>query len=97
MTAKKYTKERDARAKLLFCQSKPIAFLPFSFTSPSSLLKLPTNFYLLRACGGKKGIRFGSKELNTKLFAQEGRRDVFFLCQGMQEKVMKQRIVKSPS
>ena len=41
MTAKKCTKKRDARAKLLFCQSKPIAFLPFSLTSPSSLLKLP--------------------------------------------------------
>ena len=24
-----------------FCQSKPIAFLPFLLTSPSSLLKLP--------------------------------------------------------
>ena len=34
-------KKRDARAKLLFCQSKPIAFLPFSLPSPSSLLKLP--------------------------------------------------------
>ena len=31
----------DARAKLLFCQSEPIAFLPFSLTSPSSLPKLP--------------------------------------------------------
>ena len=41
MTAKKCTKKRDARAKLLFCQFKPIAFLPFSLTSPSSLLKLP--------------------------------------------------------
>ena len=41
MTAKKYTKKRDARAELLFCQSEPIAFLPFSSTSPSSLLKLP--------------------------------------------------------
>ena len=29
-----------ARAKLLFCHSKPIAFLPFSLPSPSSLLKL---------------------------------------------------------
>ena len=38
VTAKKCTKKRDARAKLLFCQSKPIAFLPFSLTSPSSLL-----------------------------------------------------------
>ena len=38
---KKCTKKRDARAKLLFRQSKPIAFLPFSLTSPSSLLKLP--------------------------------------------------------
>ena len=35
MTAKKCTKKRDARAKLLFFQSKPIVFLP------SSLLKLP--------------------------------------------------------
>ena len=26
--AKKCTKERDARENLLFCQSKPIAFLP---------------------------------------------------------------------
>ena len=41
MTAKKCTKKRDARAKLLFYRSKPVAFLPFSLTSPSSLLKLP--------------------------------------------------------
>ena len=35
-------KKRDARAELLFCQSKPIAFnWPVSLTSPSSLLKLP--------------------------------------------------------
>ena len=33
-------KKRDTRAKLLFCQSKPIAFLPSSLTSPSSLHKL---------------------------------------------------------
>ena len=39
-TAKKWTEKSDARAKLLFCQSKPIVFLPFSVTSPSSLLKL---------------------------------------------------------
>ena len=38
VTAKHCTKKRDASAKLLFCQSKPIAFLPFSLTSPSSLL-----------------------------------------------------------
>ena len=31
--------ERDARAKLLFCQSKPIVLLPL--TAPSSMLKLP--------------------------------------------------------
>ena len=36
-------KKRDARAKLLFCQSKPIAFLRFSLPSPSSLLKLPND------------------------------------------------------
>ena len=39
-TAKKCTKKRYARAKLLFCQSKPIDFFPSSLTSPSSLLKL---------------------------------------------------------
>ena len=32
------------RAKWLFCQFMPIAFLPFSLPSPSSLLKLP-NFW----------------------------------------------------
>ena len=42
MTAKKCTKKHYARAKLLFCLSKPIAFLPFSSPSPSSLLKLTT-------------------------------------------------------
>ena len=41
VTAKKGTIKRDARAELLFCQSKPIAFLPFSLPLPSSLLKLP--------------------------------------------------------
>ena len=30
---------RDVRAKLLFCRSKHIAFLPFSLPSPSPLLK----------------------------------------------------------
>ena len=41
MTATKCTKKRDARAKLLPCQSKPVVFLPFLFSSPSLLLKLP--------------------------------------------------------
>ena len=36
-----YKKKGDARARLLFYQSKPYCFLPFSLTSPSSLLKLP--------------------------------------------------------
>ena len=40
VTAKKRTKERDARANF-FCQSKSIALLPFSLASPPSLLKLP--------------------------------------------------------
>ena len=38
--AKKCTWKRDARAKLLFCSSKPIAFLLFSLKSSSSLLLL---------------------------------------------------------
>ena len=41
VTVRKCTKKRYARAKMLFCQSKPTAFLPFLLTSPSSLLKLP--------------------------------------------------------
>ena len=40
-TAKKCTEKRDARAKLLLCQSETIAFLPSSLTSPSPLLKRP--------------------------------------------------------
>ena len=39
-TAKKCSRKGDVRAKLLFCQTKPIAFLPLSLTSPSSLPKL---------------------------------------------------------
>ena len=36
--AKKWTKKRAARAKLLFCQSTTFAFLPFSLTSLSGTL-----------------------------------------------------------
>ena len=43
MTIKKCTQRRVARAKLLFCLSKAIAFLPSSLTSASSLLKLPAD------------------------------------------------------
>ena len=44
LTAKKCTKQHDVRTKLLFCQSKPIAFLLFSLPPPllSSLLSLPS-------------------------------------------------------
>ena len=35
------TKKRDVRAKLLFCLSYPITFLPLSLPSPWTLLKLP--------------------------------------------------------
>ena len=38
--------KRDARAKLLFWQYKPSAFLPFSLTSWSSLLKLPKDHHI---------------------------------------------------
>ena len=47
-TAKKCTNQRDPRTKLLFCQSNPLAFLPSSLPSLSSLLKLPTNVPLKR-------------------------------------------------
>ena len=41
VTAKTCTKKHGARAKVLFCLSKPIAFLPFSLPSLSSLLFAP--------------------------------------------------------
>ena len=41
VTARKNTKTRDVRAKLLFCQCKPIVSLPFSLKSPLPLLNLP--------------------------------------------------------
>ena len=56
-TKKKCAKKRYVRAKLLFCQSKPeaymllykpIPFLPFLVPSPSSSLKLPINTMLNR-------------------------------------------------
>ena len=49
MTAKKCAKKRDAREKLLFCQSKPIALLPFS------LLQLPLKLRRRRQCQPMSG------------------------------------------
>ena len=41
-TAEKCPRKRDARAKSLFCLSKPFTFLPLSLpSSSSSLRKLP--------------------------------------------------------
>ena len=48
----KCTKKRDALAKLLFCQSKPIGCLPFSLPSSSSLLK-PLNITDQGSVSGK--------------------------------------------
>ena len=48
--AKKCTKKRDARAKLLFCSSKPIALSPFSLPSPSSLLPIVANVAIQKFC-----------------------------------------------
>ena len=45
---KKCTKRHDARAKLLFCQSNPFAFLPFSLTSMKSLFKLPNKCHFMK-------------------------------------------------
>ena len=38
-----YGTKARCTCKLVFWQSKPNAFLPFSLSSPSSLLKLPNN------------------------------------------------------
>ena len=54
--------KRDARAKLLFWQYKPVAFLPFSLTSRSSLLKFPkdhhTGNYVLYSPGRGTWVNF---------------------------------------
>ena len=50
--AKKCRKKCDARAKMLFCQSKPVSLLPFFLLSLSSLLKLP----------------IGCSQMNLKIF-----------------------------
>ena len=48
-TAKKCTDKRNARAKLLFCQPKPIAFWPFLLPSLSTLLiKFP--IFVIQKC-----------------------------------------------
>ena len=59
--AKKCTKKRDAHAELLFCGSKPIAFLPFSLMSPLSLLKLP--IHVLMGQLNKVHFHFAGSEL----------------------------------
>ena len=67
----KCTKMRDARAKLLFCQSKPIYFLPFSLLSLSSLLKRDKlaskpGFELGLELGLEPGVRFSKVPLNFR-------------------------------
>ena len=50
--AKKCRKKCNARAKMLFCQSKPVGLLPFLLLSLSLLLKLP----------------IGCSQMNLKIF-----------------------------
>ena len=61
---KEMYKRRDARAELLFCQSKPIAFLWFSLPSPSSLLKL-RNLVLRAPLSISKGKTLGTSLKDT--------------------------------
>ena len=77
MTAKKCTKKRDARAKLLFCYYKPIAYLLFLLPSPSpsSLFKLPTskrmgNFSSRISLKEKKDGKMGSVAVRSLLLAK---------------------------
>ena len=58
-------KKRNARAKLLFCSSKPFAFLSFSLPSPSSLLKLPNK----DTEGAKESVRIKQVELRENVRA----------------------------
>ena len=62
-----YTKKRDARAKLLFCQSKLIAFLPFSLTSQLSLFKLPYDKLRRPRCSCSFPLHYIDQFLPSKL------------------------------
>ena len=75
-TTKKCTKKRDARAKLLFCQSKPIAFLPFSLPSTSSLLKLPIVVIQKFCYHGNVTLHFSSLLLSNLGFLTKWSRDI---------------------
>ena len=64
LTAKKYTKKRDARAKLLFCYSKPISFLTFSLSpQPSTKSKMVAKKRLLLG-----NLNFDLQSENYRLF-----------------------------
>ena len=52
MTAKKCTKKRDARAKVI----EPMAFLTFSLPAPSSDLKVPIVYII--PCLHEKALRY---------------------------------------
>ena len=54
-------KRNDAHVELLFCQSKPIAFLPFLLMLPLSLLKLP--IHVLMGQLNKVHFHFAGSEL----------------------------------
>ena len=62
-TSEKWTKNRDACAKLLFCLSKPIAFLLFLLSSSSSL-RGKRDFKIQRR--GRQGERQKTIGLITK-------------------------------
>ena len=59
-TAKKCTKKAWSRAKLVFCWSNMLLFLPFSLPSASSLLKLPIIYNGTSGGEGRSGGRFPS-------------------------------------
>ena len=48
--------------KVLFDQSKPLAFLPFSLPSPSSLRKLPTMTATATRTAKKREVQIGKKK-----------------------------------
>ena len=79
--AKKCTKKRDARAKLLFCQSKPINFLP------SSLLKLPN------LSNGKDGKRANKVPISTKKYCYSSLKGMWVDCLCQRSPVEIQRYI----
>ena len=70
-------KKRDSRAKWLFCQYNPIAFLPLSSPSPSSLLKFSIVVSQKFCCHGSVTSHFSSIRFRAQAIVTSLSRDIY--------------------